>query len=117
MDNHCVMCGAYLADTGRMVCEKCEKGEKMTKDEAIKILSMHLMQCGALMPIEWVQKNGDGSKFMQAFEMAMDALKNEPVRCKDCVGCTSFDEYGIAWCWEHDTYIHETDFCSYGKKG
>lgn len=25
MDNHCVMCGAYLADTGRMVCEKCEK--------------------------------------------------------------------------------------------
>lgn len=27
MDNHCVMCGAYLADTSRMVCEKCEKGE------------------------------------------------------------------------------------------
>ena len=25
MDNHCVMCGSYLADTGRMVCEKCEK--------------------------------------------------------------------------------------------
>ena len=25
MDNHCVMCGAYLADTSRMVCPKCEK--------------------------------------------------------------------------------------------
>lgn len=25
MDNHCAMCGSYLADTGRMVCEKCEK--------------------------------------------------------------------------------------------
>ena len=25
MDNHCVICGAYLADTGRMVCHKCEK--------------------------------------------------------------------------------------------
>ena len=27
MDNHCCICGAYLADTGRMICEKCEKGE------------------------------------------------------------------------------------------
>lgn len=25
MDSHCVMCGSYLADTSRMVCEKCEK--------------------------------------------------------------------------------------------
>ena len=25
MDNHCVVCGEYLADTSRMVCEKCEK--------------------------------------------------------------------------------------------
>lgn len=24
MDNRCVICGAYLADTGRMICEKCE---------------------------------------------------------------------------------------------
>lgn len=31
MDNHCVMCGAYLADTGRMVCEKCEKPKKELK--------------------------------------------------------------------------------------
>ena len=46
----------------------------MTKDEAIKILSLHLMQCGMMMPIEWVQKNGDGSDFMKAYEMAMDAL-------------------------------------------
>lgn len=28
MDNHCAICGAYLADTGRMVCEKCEKPKK-----------------------------------------------------------------------------------------
>lgn len=53
-----------------------ERGEiSMQKDEAIKILSRHLMQCGMLMPIEWVQKNGEGSEFMQAFEMAIDALK------------------------------------------
>ena len=31
MDNHCVMCGAYLADTGRMVCEKCEKQQTELK--------------------------------------------------------------------------------------
>ena len=49
----------------------------MKKEEAIKILSRHLMQCGMLMPIEWVQKNGEGSEFMQAMEMAMDALKKE----------------------------------------
>ncbi|MBQ7767572.1 MAG: hypothetical protein IJ403_01665 [Oscillospiraceae bacterium] len=24
MDNHCCICGAYLTDTGRMICEKCE---------------------------------------------------------------------------------------------
>ena len=27
MDNHCCICGAYLAETGRMVCHSCE--EKM----------------------------------------------------------------------------------------
>ena len=31
MDSHCVMCGAYLADTGRMVCEKCEKQQTELK--------------------------------------------------------------------------------------
>ena len=25
MDNHCAICGDYLADTSRMVCPKCEK--------------------------------------------------------------------------------------------
>ena len=34
MDNHCVICGAYLADTSRMVCPECEKDTQavMTKD-------------------------------------------------------------------------------------
>jgi hypothetical protein len=49
----------------------------MQKDEAIKILARHLMQCGMLMPSEWLRKNGDGSEFMQAYKMAMDALKKE----------------------------------------
>ena len=29
MDNHCCICGAYLTDTGRMICEKCEKPKKV----------------------------------------------------------------------------------------
>ena len=28
MDSHCAICGAYLADTGRMVCPECEKPKK-----------------------------------------------------------------------------------------
>ena len=28
MDNHCAICGSYLADTGRMVCPECEKPKK-----------------------------------------------------------------------------------------
>ena len=35
MDNHCVMCGAYLADTGRMVCPECEKPKKENKKRLI----------------------------------------------------------------------------------
>lgn len=49
----------------------------MTREEAIRILSLHLMQCGAMMPIEWVRKNGEGSDLMEAFRMAMDALKED----------------------------------------
>lgn len=49
----------------------------MNKEEALKELSLHLMQCGALMPIEWVRKNGEGSRFMTAYQMAMAALQEE----------------------------------------
>ena len=49
----------------------------MTNEEALRELSKHLMQCGALMPLEWVQKNGEGSRFMTAYQMAMRALKAE----------------------------------------
>lgn len=48
----------------------------MTNTEAIKILSFHLMQCGMLMPIEWVQRNGEGSELMEAFQLAISALNS-----------------------------------------
>lgn len=36
MDNHCCLCGAYLADTGRMVCPKCEKRKCNKKKTRLK---------------------------------------------------------------------------------
>ena len=47
----------------------------MTKEEAINVLIRHIGQCGMLMPIEWVQKNGYGSEFMEAMRIAIDALR------------------------------------------
>lgn len=47
----------------------------MTKEEAIQELLSHLRLCGSLMPLEWIEKNGDGSRFMEAYGMALDALK------------------------------------------
>lgn len=46
----------------------------MTREEARNILLMHIGQCGALMPIDWVRSHGEGSETMEAFRMAMDAL-------------------------------------------
>ena len=65
----------------------------MTGEEAARVLSMHLMQCGMLMPIDWVQKNGEGSQLHQAMRMALDALcpgieisKNGLAPCPFCGG-------------------------------
>lgn len=92
----------------------------MQKDEAIKILARHLMQCGMLMPIEWVQKNGEDSEFMQAYKMAMDALKNEPVRCEDCDWYREHEgnicvnpKCGKSW---YGCPVPADHFCSYGEK-
>ena len=87
----------------------------MTKKEANMILSLHLMQCGAMMPVEWVQKNGKDSEFMQAYKMAMDALKNEPVLCKDCKHLMFSDFYGE--CKRGNLgIVNPDDFCSYGER-
>lgn len=50
------------------------------EDAAIR-LSLHLMQCGMMMPFEWVKENGEGSELQQAFRIALDALQeNEELR-------------------------------------
>ena len=47
----------------------------MTHKEAAEELVRHLFQCSALMPIEWIRQNGEGSRFQQAMRIALDALK------------------------------------------
>ena len=46
----------------------------MTNKEAAHKLISHTMECGMLMPSEWLEKNGDGSEFMTAIKMAVKAL-------------------------------------------
>lgn len=53
---------------------------------------------------------------LYAIEHAPTVDATEVKRCKNCVACVFFDEYGIGWCTEHDTFIYEKDFCSYGKE-
>lgn len=47
----------------------------MKAKDAARKLSFHLMQCGMLMPIEWVRENGEGSELQEAFRIALDALE------------------------------------------
>lgn len=79
----------------------------MTNEEAAKTLSLHLMQCCALMPIDWIRQNGEGSRLQEAMRMALDALnqepeKNEPLSIKELVEmdgqpawCEGTDCWGI----------------------
>lgn len=49
----------------------------MRPEDAAKKLSFHLVQCGALMPMDWIKENGEGSELQQAFKMALDALASQ----------------------------------------
>lgn len=52
----------------------------MGKQEALKQLSKHLMDCAMLMPQDWIQENGPGSEFFTAYEMAYALLEREAQR-------------------------------------
>lgn len=49
----------------------------MTSREAVHVICMHMAQRGALMPIEWVEENGVGSRLQEAMVMAVAALNRE----------------------------------------
>lgn len=71
----------------------------MTTEQAIKILN------GAIK-----KPNTMDGYLGQAITMAINALKNQPVRCKNCV------LYDGRPCGIVDWYNTEGDFCSKGKR-
>jgi hypothetical protein len=86
-----------------------------------KRISLHVMQCGMMMPIEWVKNNGEGSELMEAFRMALDALnldcrgdgvltfisvKDEPppdnervLAYRPCMEEADTGPYSVQWGW------------------
>ena len=74
MDSHCVSCGDYLADTSRMICEKCEKPSKLelTNEQAIEMLKnpqKYMFISGGYIELEgWLK---------EAINMAIEALRKE----------------------------------------
>ena len=63
----------------------------MTRGEAIMKLSLLMMQCGMLMPIEWVRQNGEGSPVQEAVIMAQNALREQEERSEGCNNCYGND--------------------------
>lgn len=62
----------------------------MKLEDAARRLTLHLMQCGMLMPIEWIRENGEGSELQEAFRIALDALghlENHMEQKKPCFVC------------------------------
>ena len=49
----------------------------MTNEEAANILWIHLMECSALMPTEWLITHGEDSEFAEAFCIALNKLLEE----------------------------------------
>lgn len=75
----------------------------MTTEQAIKVLNGGIKKPNII--------NG---YLGQALTMGIDALKNQPVRCKNCVqNCVHFDGRP---CGIVDLYNTEDDFCSKGKR-
>lgn len=47
----------------------------MDSEKAVLVLIRHVRECAMMMPLKWLKENGDGSEFMQAMQLAIDALK------------------------------------------
>ena len=49
----------------------------MDHERAVKILKRHLVQCAALMPIDWIRQSGEDSEFQQAMRLAISLLEGK----------------------------------------
>ena len=76
----------------------------MTTEQAIKILN------GAIK-----KPNTIDGYLGQALTMAINALKNQPVRCEDCEWWNTESEETYRVCYNNTSSWKADDFCSYGK--
>lgn len=87
----------------------------MKREEAIKLLICE-KAC-----VEDVDGNIGGERVRQAYDMAIEALQTDIVRCKDCRHkvTTKEGEYNpediVCDYWMSDG-LEETDYCSYGER-
>lgn len=91
----------------------------MTREEAIKVLDQ--MKDGFI-----AVRNGNPVMYgfsdyaMQAFDIAIEALQTDLVRCEKCkhrdnFGCHN-PIWGDGWANYPSPYPRDEDFCSYGKR-
>lgn len=79
----------------------------MTREEAIKKMQAVKAYMTYGNPIWGVTEMGE------AFDMAIKALEEEPIRCGEC---KYWDEY-IGWCRVRNEYIFNDDFfCKYTER-
>lgn len=85
----------------------------MTREEAITIIdNLHLMGCGR-------NQHEDDLKINEALDMAIEALKNEPIRCGECVhGEDEGSRKTLCMSCDLNPYCRYTKdhFCAYGER-
>lgn len=85
----------------------------MTREEAIKLLICEKV-C-----VEDVDGNIGAERVRQAYDMAIEALQTEVVRCKDCKygnRVTSLDSGEDILCIFSDWEYSDNDFCNRGER-
>lgn len=80
----------------------------MTRQEAIETIKVAFDQ------VEWKYQ----MDFMVAFRMAIEALKTDVVRCRDCKYYVSASGYEAKYCYKHPAMLGISDdwFCAGAEK-
>ena len=70
----------------------------------------------------WLEENEDVDfigEYVEAIDMAIEALQTDEVLCKDCANCLHYDdetENGWLWCTINTHPTAPKDFCSFGER-
>jgi len=84
----------------------------MTREEAIKIIDCY--------DIGFYDLSGEkipAGKLADAFDMAIEALQTDVVRCKDCRHkYKEGDNTHYYWCRLHDRPVDDADYCAWGEE-